>query len=36
LAKGLNCIGSDGNSGPTMQPCNQCEPCLSMLRLIQG
>ncbi|MDC0394678.1 DNA polymerase III subunit gamma/tau [Alphaproteobacteria bacterium] len=30
LAKGLNCIGSDGNSGPTMQPCNQCEPCLSI------
>ena len=27
LAKGLNCIGADGNGGPTLEPCGQCEPC---------
>ena len=27
LAKGLNCIGVDGNGGPTLEPCGQCEPC---------
>ena len=30
LAKGLNCIGLDGNSDATMHPCNQCEPCKSI------
>jgi len=27
LAKGLNCIGVDGNGGPTLEPCGRCEPC---------
>ena len=31
LAKGLNCIGLDGTSGSSMHPCNQCEPCKSIL-----
>src|SRR3954469_7829935 len=27
IAKALNCIGPDGQSGPTITPCNVCEPC---------
>ena len=27
IAKALNCIGPDGQSGPTITPCNICEPC---------
>ena len=27
IAKALNCIGPDGNGGPTITPCNVCEPC---------
>jgi DNA polymerase-3 subunit gamma/tau len=27
LAKGLNCIGADGNGGATLEPCGHCEPC---------
>lgn len=27
IAKALNCIGPDGQSGPTIDPCGQCEPC---------
>ena len=27
LAKGLNCNGVDGNGGPTLEPCGQCESC---------
>lgn len=27
IAKALNCIGSDGQGQPTIQPCGQCEPC---------
>jgi DNA polymerase-3 subunit gamma/tau len=27
VAKALNCIGPDGTSGPTIDPCGQCEPC---------
>jgi len=27
IAKGMNCIGPDGNGGPTTEPCGQCEPC---------
>ncbi len=27
IAKGLNCVGPDGNSGPTTEPCGQCDPC---------
>ena len=27
VAKALNCVGPDGQGGPTISPCNQCEPC---------
>ncbi len=27
IAKGLNCVGPDGNGGPTTEPCGLCEPC---------
>ncbi len=27
IAKALNCVGSDGNGGPTISPCGVCEPC---------
>ena len=27
IAKGLNCIGPDGQGGPTTEPCLQCEHC---------
>jgi DNA polymerase-3 subunit gamma/tau len=27
IAKGLNCVGPDGNGGPTTEPCLICEPC---------
>ena len=27
IAKGMNCVGPDGNAGPTTDPCGQCEPC---------
>ena len=27
VAKALNCIGPDGQGGPTIDPCGQCEPC---------
>ena len=27
LAKGLNCIGVDGNGVPTLEPCGHCESC---------
>jgi len=27
IAKALNCIGPDGNGGPTIDPCGVCEPC---------
>jgi len=30
IAKGLNCIGPDGNGGPTVEPCGVCEPCLAI------
>ena len=30
IAKGLNCIGPDGNSEANMHPCNHCEPCKSI------
>ena len=30
LAKGLNCIGPDGNGDATLEPCGQCEPCLAI------
>ena len=27
IAKSLNCIGADGQGGPTIDPCGVCEPC---------
>jgi len=30
LARGLNCIGADGNGDATLEPCGQCEPCKSI------
>jgi len=27
VAKGLNCIGTDGTGGPTTEPCGVCEHC---------
>ncbi|MFT3965002.1 MAG: DNA polymerase III subunit gamma/tau [Sphingobium sp.] len=27
IAKALNCIGTDGQGGPTIDPCGVCEPC---------
>ncbi|WP_102226684.1 DNA polymerase III subunit gamma/tau [Acidimangrovimonas sediminis] len=31
IAKGLNCVGPDGNGGPTTEPCGQCEPCRAIM-----
>src|SRR6185369_9585954 len=30
IAKALNCIGPDGQGGPTIDPCGRCEPCLAI------
>lgn len=30
IAKGLNCIGADGQGGPTIEPCGQCDQCISI------
>ena len=27
IAKALNCVGPDGTGGPTISPCDRCEPC---------
>ena len=27
IAKGMNCVGPDGNGGPTTEPCGNCKPC---------
>ena len=27
IAKALNCVGPDGQGGPTITPCNVCDPC---------
>ena len=27
IAKGLNCVGSEGTGGPTIEPCGVCGPC---------
>src|SRR4051794_15870337 len=27
IAKALNCVGPDGQGGPTINPCGVCEPC---------
>ena len=30
IAKGMNCIGTDGSGGPTTDPCGQCEHCVAI------
>src|SRR5215213_8105757 len=30
IAKALNCIGPDGQGGPTIKPCGVCEPCVAI------
>ena len=30
IAKALNCIGADGQGGPTIDPCGKCEPCVAI------
>ena len=30
IAKALNCIGLDGQGGPTIDPCGVCEPCVAI------
>ncbi len=27
IAKGMNCVGPDGQGGPTVAPCGECDPC---------
>ncbi|MCH2075979.1 MAG: DNA polymerase III subunit gamma/tau [Rhodobacteraceae bacterium] len=31
IAKGMNCIGADGNGGPTTEPCGECEHCTAIM-----
>ncbi|MCP1167799.1 DNA polymerase III subunit gamma/tau [Limimaricola litoreus] len=31
IAKGMNCIGPDGQGGPTTEPCGQCEHCVAIM-----
>ncbi len=31
IAKGMNCIGADGQGGPTTEPCGQCEHCVAIM-----
>lgn len=30
IAKALNCVGTDGQGGPTIDPCGACEPCTAI------
>jgi DNA polymerase-3 subunit gamma/tau len=30
IAKALNCVGADGQGGPTITPCGVCEPCVAI------
>ncbi len=30
IAKALNCIGADGQGGPTIAPCGICDPCTAI------
>src|SRR5215211_4720699 len=30
IARALNCIGADGNGGPTIAPCGECVHCTSI------
>jgi len=31
IAKGINCVGPDGNGTPTTEPCGVCEHCVSIM-----
>jgi DNA polymerase-3 subunit gamma/tau len=31
IAKGMNCIGADGTSRPTIDPCGSCEHCTAIM-----
>ncbi|MEX1234092.1 MAG: DNA polymerase III subunit gamma/tau [Roseovarius sp.] len=31
IAKGMNCIGTDGQGGPTTDPCGVCEHCIAIM-----
>ncbi|WP_412507866.1 DNA polymerase III subunit gamma/tau, partial [Roseovarius sp. SYSU LYC5161] len=31
IAKGMNCTGTDGEGGPTTDPCGQCEHCVAIM-----
>ncbi len=31
IAKGMNCIGPDGQGGPTTEPCGECEHCVAIM-----
>ena len=31
IAKGMNCIGTDGQGGPTTEPCGECEHCSAIM-----
>jgi DNA polymerase-3 subunit gamma/tau len=30
IAKGMNCVGPDGQGGPTTEPCGVCNPCIGI------
>ena len=30
IAKGMNCVGIEGKTGPTTNPCGQCEHCIAI------
>ena len=30
IAKGMNCVGIEGKTGPTTNPCGQCEHCTAI------
>ena len=30
IAKGMNCVGTEGKTGPTTNPCGQCEHCTAI------
>ncbi|UWQ81311.1 DNA polymerase III subunit gamma/tau [Leisingera sp. S132] len=31
IAKGMNCVGEDGQGGPTTEPCGKCEHCTAIM-----
>lgn len=31
IAKGMNCVGPDGNGGPTTDPCGTCDQCVAIM-----